>query len=341
MKWSEYKQNFIKECKISNKTDEFIEDKLKYAKKLFKQNLPVIYDEEHLSLLIGYNLEYLYKVSNSQKNFYRTFEILKKNSKVRVINEPLPNLKEIQHWILENILYKLPINPYIKSYIKGRTIKDNAKFHRDQKVLLTLDVKNYFPSISSNKVFKFFLKLGYNKTVTLFLTNLCVLNKSIPQGSPTSPMLSNLLTQNIDNRISKFSKKIGIRYTRYADDLTFSGDFNPGKVIRIVGNILEDEGFKINPDKTRTRRKNQRQEVTGIVVNKKMQVNNTLRRRIRQEIYYIDKNGLESHLERINESENLNYIEKLIGLNEFVLFVNPKDENSIKNRRKLMEFKNK
>lgn len=111
------------------------------------------------------------------------------------------------------------------------------------------------------------------------LTNLCCLNGSLPQGAPTSPMLSNIVLEDFDNEIGLYAIEQKIRYTRYADDMTFSGDFNAGKVISKVKRQLNDLGLKLNDEKTRTRGRGQRQEVTGIVVNEKMQLPRSERKR--------------------------------------------------------------
>ena len=116
----------------------------------------------------------------------------------------------------------------------------------------------------------------------------------------------------------------GIRYTRYADDLTFSGNFDPHWLIKKVSGIVFSNGFQINKKKTRVARNNTRQEVTGIVVNSHMQIPKEKRRKIRQQVYYIKKYGLESHLSHIGETR-AHYLNHLIGIINFALFVNPKD----------------
>lgn len=256
MKWEEYKTKFYHYAIFEGKNQEYIDKCLGYAKKLFDQGLPIIYDQLHLSLLVGYEEKYLLKVSNSQELFYREFDILKKNKReYRTISEPLPNLKNIQRWILSELLSNLEPSEYSKAFRAGFSIKDNARFHRRQPKLLTIDIKDYFGSINFNKVYLFYRNLGYSKQVSVMLANLCTLNNGLPQGSPTSPMLSNLITKRLDIRISGFCKKHDIRYTRYADDLTFSGDFNEGFIIKFVKQLLQSEGFTINESKTRVRKK--------------------------------------------------------------------------------------
>lgn len=325
MKWNEYENNYIRKAKMQGKTEEYCIKQLEYAKKLFDNDFPIIYNQEHLCKLVGYKEEYVYAVSNQPKSFYRTYFIPKKNGKVREINEPLPSLKEIQNWIYTNILCNVNISPYAKAYVKGKSIKDNARFHKRQKKVLTMDIKDFFPSIGFKRVLNIFRKIGYRESVAVMLANLCCLNNCLPQGAPTSPILSNIVASELDNKIVEYIGKDKIRYTRYADDLTFSGDFSEGDIIKNVERIANRLGFQINEEKTRVRRRNQRQEVTGIVVNEKMQLNRKVRKRIRSDMYYIQKYGVESHIQHIGEDRK-NYLYHLIGLISYAAFVNPYDE---------------
>ena len=324
MKWETLKKNIREECKKQHKTQEFTNKFIEYSKNLFDQGLPIISTPEHFSLLVGIDHGYICNMAYATSQFYRHFTILKKNGKTRDIYEPLPDLKYVQTWILENILEKCPVSPYAKAYVKGRTLKHNAKFHKAQKTVVTMDIKDFFPSITTEDVTKIFEKLGYFPNVSCFLAHLCCLNFSLPQGAPTSPYLSNLRFSSIDAQISEYTTAEKIRYTRYADDLTFSGDFNEHHLIQTISDIIHDNGFCINPSKTRVARQNARQEVTGIVVNEKMQISKLKRKEIRQQMYYIQKFGLESHLEHIHETRS-NYVNHLIGQVNFALFVNPKD----------------
>lgn len=326
MEWKEYSKKFYHLAVYNGKKEDYINRCLNYAEVLFLKGLPVIYDQNHFSLLVGYNLEYLHKVSNSSINFYRQFVIPKKSKgELRTILEPLPNLKDIQKWILDNILYQLEPSKYTKAYKKGVSIKDNAKFHRKQKKVLTIDLKNYFGTINFDDVYLFFRKSGYKNDVAILIAGLCSSVLGLPQGAPTSPMLANLITINLDKRIAAFTQKNNIRYTRYADDLTFSGDFDEGFIIKKIKEIVISEGFEINNAKTRLREQHQRQEVTGIVVNNNMQASRNYRRKLRQEIYYIKQFGLESHLEFKGNENPEKYVRKLIGKANFIKNINHSD----------------
>ena len=207
MEWEKYSEKFTFTAEKNGYTQDTIDSLLNYAKKLYDQDLPIIFDQRHLSLLVGYKEDFLYKVSNSAHSFYRKFKIPKKSGGMRNIAEPLPSLKEIQYWILNEILYKCSVSRFAKAYVIDRSIRENARFHINQTVVLTIDIKDFFPSLSIKNVYSFFKNLGYSPAVSTMLANLCCLNKSLPQGAPTSPALSNLLMIKVDKRIAGFIKK--------------------------------------------------------------------------------------------------------------------------------------
>lgn len=328
MKWDSLEKSILKECKAQKKSYEYTNNYILYAKRLFDNNLPIISSPKHFSMLVGIEHQCICNMAYAQEHFYRHFSIPKKNGSFRSIDEPLPDLKYVQTWILRNILEQCSVSEYAKAFIKGRTLKHNARFHRAQNVVVTMDIKDFFPSISIDEIVNIFENMGYFHDVSCFLAYLCCYNGILPQGAPTSPYLSNLRALSLDKRISSYTSDKKIRYTRYADDLTFSGDFNPRLLIKKIREIVFDEGFVINPEKTRVARKNSRQEVTGIVVNAHMQVSKEKRKYIRQQVYYIKKFGIESHLEHIQETR-ANYLNHLLGKINFALFVNPKDKEMI------------
>jgi RNA-directed DNA polymerase len=326
-KWEEYSEEFRKAGYRNNFTQEEIDSLLDYAKKIYNYKVPINYEQEQLALLVGYKYEFLLRISNSAERFYRTFKIPKKSGGKREISEPLPSLKEIQRWILDEILNHHRVSRYAKAYIHKRSIRENARFHVNQEIVLTIDIKDFFPSLRYEKVYGIFIGLGYSVSVATMLSNLCCLNGSLPQGAPTSPALSNILMINIDKRVSGFIKEKEIRYTRYADDMTFSGNFEPGMIIKFIRNILSDENLRINEKKIRVRRSGQRQEVTGVIVNEKIQAPKEIRKNLRQSVYYIEKYGLASHLKK-TENRKANHIYHLLGIANFILFLNPDDQEA-------------
>jgi len=330
MNFDEYQQKFISEAKLKGKSEEYILKCLNYAHNLYINKLPIIFDQNHLIELMGIDAEYIYKVCNKPSLFYRKFKIFKKNGDSRTIYEPLPTLKKAQYFILNEILSHLNTSIYSKAYKKKSSIKDNVKFHRKQRYVLCMDIEKYFDNISSYSVYNRLFSVGYKNDVAMMITKLCTLKGSLPQGAPTSPILSNALTVNLDNKLAILAKANNVRYTRYADDITISGDFYLKSIVKKIKMILWQEGFTANNDKTRVMSQGCRQVVTGIVVNNKAQVDKKKRKEIRKNMYFIQKFGLQNHLEHIHyEKDEYSYLKQLRGKMGFVLFVNPKD-NEIK-----------
>lgn len=345
MTFQEYEQLFRQQAVISGLHNCQIEKCLNYAHAIMDKSCPVIYSGEHLAMLVGYKYEYLCKAMFGTNKHYRTFRIPKRNGGYRKISEPLPSLKEIQYWILYNILYKVKVHPHSKAYIPKRSIKDNLKFHRKQKTVLTMDIQDFFSSIKIDMVTNVFLNLGYSRKVSKIISHLLCLNDRLPQGAPTSPYLTNIIMYSFDERISKFCKSFKeqgkdiIRYTRYADDMTFSGDFDPDVVKQEVKKALGTLSLELNETKTKIMTSNMRQTVTGCVVNEKMQLPKSDRQFIRQQMYYINKFGVEAHLQRKN-IKNKNYLKHLLGQVSYECFLNPQDTEFIEYKRKLKDYIN-
>ncbi len=302
-----------------------ISDLLKYAEKLFSNNVPVIYNTSHLASLVGYRKEYLKRAAVYTNSYYRNFNIKKKNGKNRLISEPLPSLKDIQIWILENILSNVEISPFAKAYRKGVGLWDNLKFHKDQPKLFTIDISNFFTSIKIHSIQQIFSDLGYSSFISNLLARLCTKDHCLPQGAPTSPYLSNIFFRATDKKISEYCVANKIKYTRYADDLSFSGDFDEKPLKSLINQYIGELGLQINDSKTRVMLPNSRQIVTGIVVNKIPQVPFCKRNKLRQNIYFIKKFGIKNHIKHEGITQS-NYIEHLLGQVSFILHINPKDE---------------
>lgn len=340
MNFENYKSEFEQKASQLGYSVENIQRCLNYAKPLIEKGVPVIYNTSNLSVLVGYKKDYLKRAVVYTPYFYRHFKIKKRNGKMREISEPLPSLKEIQQWILKNILDQVKVSSFAKAYRKRINIIENVKFHKSQPKVFTVDIKDFFPSIKTSSVEKVFLSLGYSKILSNLLAKLCTLNGCLPQGAPTSPYLSNLVFKDADDTIIKYCLGKEIKYTRYADDLCFSGDFNENELFKLVEESVGLIGLKINPNKTKLMKPNERQIITGVVVNNKTQVVFQQRNNIRQDLYYIKKYGLESHMER-KKIKKKNYIQHLLGKVNFILQINPKDEEFIKYKAELILLKNR
>lgn len=338
MTFDQYKVAFENAASNSGYSEENIKRCLNYAKPLLENNVPIIYNTSHLSSLVGYNKTYIKKAVFYTKSFYNDYEIKKKNGKTRVISEPLPSLKEIQTWILQNILQQLKVSPYAKAYKRKVSIVENLKFHPNHPKVFTLDLKDFFPSIKMNSVEQIFKSIGYSNLISNLLAKLCTKDNCLPQGAPTSPYISNLYFSPADREISEYCKQRSIRYTRYADDLTFSGDFDENAVLNFVTDQVEKLELVIHPEKVKLMTPNQRQTVTGIVVNQKPQVVFHKRNKIRQELFYIKKFGLINHMEH-KEIKKRNYLEHLLGKINFIIQINPTDKEFKEYKEYLIKLK--
>jgi retron-type reverse transcriptase len=288
---------------------------------LNKFNLPSISDGVQLANLLDINLNELrflsYSRPGSKVHHYRRFEIPKKTGGTRLISTPMPRLKKAQYWILENILNQVPVHEAAHGFMTGKSIVSNAMPHLQSDVVINMDLENFFPTITYRRVKGLFQKLGYAEKVATLLALLCTEHpvdeieldgevfyvaqgeRQLPQGAPTSPMISNLITYRLDKRLAGVAKALGLRYSRYADDLTFSIAKDKGidvngtlkKLFWRVKGIIQSEGFIIHPDKTRIMRKGMQQEVTGIVVNDKLSVDRKQLRRFRAFLHQLDKDG--------------------------------------------------
>ena len=271
----------------------------------------------------------LYSISNKIEDNYKIFNIKKRNGKLRTIYEPNYSLKEIQKNILKNILNNKSISNYAKAYHKGINLIDNAKEHVNKKIILKLDIKDFFESIEFIDVYNNCFQIEYfPKEIGVLLTHLCTYENHLPQGAPTSSYISNLVLKEFDEYIGSICEQENISYTRYSDDMTFSGDFTPSFIIKLVRKELLKYNLKLNNKKIHIIKNYQCQKVTGLVVNNKVQTSKTYRKNIRKEIYYIKKYGLKSHIDRIGIKDTKRYLNELYGRILFVLQIN--DNNKFK-----------
>ncbi|MCH4896109.1 RNA-directed DNA polymerase [Marinilabiliaceae bacterium JC040] len=335
-----YKKEFEKKASNNGYSAENIQKCLLYAEPLIENNLPVIYNTSHFSRLVEYQKSYINRAVQFPKSFYRHFKILKKNGNTRLLSEPLPSLKEIQNWILEEILYKVKVSRYAKAYVKNRSIKDHIKYHKKSEKILTLDITKFFDSIEFELIENFFKNLGYSNLISNLLTKLCYLDESLPQGAPTSPCLSNIIMYDFDEVMGGYCRKKNLKFSRYADDMAFSGNFNKEELIDKVRFELSKIGLKLNNDKTKLMTPNMQQIITGVVVNEKAQIPKSERNKIRNAMFYIKRDGLLSHME-VTKQDKANYLEHLLGRIKYVLFLNDKDKEFMEYKKFLYDLQNK
>lgn len=279
----------------------------------------------------------LYAIANNKENNYRIYKIKKRNGKYRTIYEPNSLLKEIQRNILENILETRSVSKYCKAYYKGAKIKDNASIHIDKKIVLKLDIENFFPNITFMNIYNSCFSIEYfPKNVGMLLTYLCTCNDYLTQGSPTSAYISNLVMKKFDEDIGTWCDRKNISYSRYSDDMTFSGDFDVTEVIKLVREKLGKLGLNLNDKKTCVIDRSKCQRVTGLVVNDKVNVSNEYKKKIRQEMYYINKYGIKEHMNRINVVDKSKYINSLMGRINYVLQIDSNNKEFIEYRERII-----
>lgn len=337
MNFENYKKEFKQKALLNGYSNETIDHCLKYAAGLADKEapLPIIYNPTHFSALVGYKKNYITRAVFFTKYFYKKYKIPKSKGGFRTIDEPLPSLKEIQIWLLNNVLYKIPISRFAKAYVKGHSLKSNLNFHKNQPLILTLDISDFFSSIKRNSIQTIFKRCGYSDLLANLFGKLCCLNDILPQGAPTSPCLSNIFLIDFDEEIGRYCIPRQIRYTRYADDMIFSGRIEDvNTIINLVRKELARLELSLNESKINIMNASQRQIVTGIVVNEKPQVPRIKRKKIRQEIYFIKEKGLAEHL-RFIKNNKANYIPHLLGQINFVLHINPHDKEFLEYKKYL------
>lgn len=267
----------------------------------------------------------LYYLANNTGKLYKLVTIPKKNGGTREVYAPKDNLKWCQHYIAENYLGDYPVSKYATAYQKNKSILDNANVHCGKKYILKLDIEDFFGSIGFDKVYSVFYRY-YPADVSKLFAEICTFRDFLVQGSPASPVISNIVMYNFDMIIGKWCDERGISYTRYCDDLTFSSDEKLYVVYHKTKSLLLKYGFYLNNKKTHFVSNYHQQNVTGIVVNEKPQVSSSYRRKLRQEIYYCNKYGIESHINKIGLDYTVDEYKMLInGKINYVLSINPND----------------
>ena len=279
------------------------------VEQLRRYRLPVWKREQNLADALGLSLSELWHYASHREyeftpHYYR-FTIPKRSGGKRLILAPKRRLKAIQRELNEILIRQLPVSEHAHGFRRERSVLSNALPHVGQKVILGMDLKDFFPSVHFGRVRGYLIALGYGFPVATALALLmteaeretvetdgkrfykAISSRYCVQGAPTSPGLCNALLLRMDRRLAGVAQKWGFVYTRYADDLSFSGpDSESVQGLRSqVMRIIQDEGFVINKSKTRLLRQGQRQEVTGVVVNDEAGLSRQDRRRLRAALH--------------------------------------------------------
>lgn len=297
--WVEEKKNKI--VYIGRGYSNLLYDKENDNEKLLLQGLPLIEDDRALAEFLGIEYKKLrflvYHRDVVSVDHYHRYSIPKKKGGERSIAAPKSILKNVQRKILEDILAKIPVSNQAHGFLKGKSVVSGAQTHilrenieEETGLLVNMDLEDFFPTITFERVRGMFKAFGYSGYISSLLAMLCtycdrmeievkgemkyvkISDRVLPQGSPASPMITNIICAKLDIRLSGLAAKYNCIYTRYADDMSFSfkeesSELNIGKFMGILSKIVNEEGFKINKKKTRFLRKNNCQCITGIVIN--------------------------------------------------------------------------
>ena len=268
---------------------------------------PELASEAALLTYLGVSAKELKKIWWFRGRMYRQLKIPKGKDKTRIINAPDERLKHLQRQIapLLDQLYRVR-NP-VHGFVAGKSVKTNALAHLRKRFVLNIDLKDFFPSITENRVSGVLESLGIGSRVASIIARLCCHNARLPQGAPTSPVLSNMICFRLDRELLAFAKGARCIYTRYADDITFSshqpmtalfdgpvppsGHFPPDLLVPALRNTFATNGFALNPDKAHYADRHSRRMVTGLKVNELLNVDRRYIRNIRAALYSVETLG--------------------------------------------------
>jgi RNA-directed DNA polymerase len=316
------------------------------------QNLKSIHDiAQLLQVPNEYFIYYIYRIPHDSQ--YKKFRVPKKSGGYRNIHSPNSSLGIVQRKLSQVLYAVYRPRPSVHGFAASRSIITNAKAHVRKKFILNLDIKDFFGSINFGRVRGLFLANPYklDEKVATILAQICCFDNKLPQGAPTSPVVSNLICSRMDSELQRFSRKYGLFYTRYADDITLSinRDELPNSLVSsykkgfsqvVLGNelraIIESNGFQINDAKVRLACNTQRQEVTGLIVNKTVNVNRKYIRNIDGALHAWEKYSLGAAAETyrakyakittLPEKDTAQFLDSLRGKIEFVGSVRGKDD---------------
>ena len=322
-----------------------LNDRRSNLDRLAASGLPLLSTPAELALALGLSIPRLrwlaFHTEAATVSHYIRFTIPKRSGGSRTLAAPHRTLAQAQRWILAQIVSKLPVESPAHGFIARRSILTNAREHASRAIVVNLDLEEFFPSIGFPRVRSVFQRAGYSGAVATILALLCTEcprrlmeydgvkyfvatgPRGLPQRRCTSPGLSNQVARRLDRRLGGLAGKLGLIYTRYADDLTFSGDGElegrVGYLMARVRHIAGDEGFAVNEAKSRVLRPNSAQVVTGLVVNARPGVAHEEVRRLRAILHRARNEGLD----RQNREGRPDYVGWLRGKIAFVGMARP------------------
>jgi len=281
--------------------------------RIFGKHIPIpippeFDDEATLLAYLGMSAKELKKIWWYRSGMYHQFEISKRLGKSRLISAPDARLKMLQSKValLLNQLYR--VRSPVHGFVPDRSVKSNAEAHGRRNFVVNLDLKDFFPTITENRVSGLLRSLDIDRRVAGIVARLCCVNHHLPQGAPTSPVLSNMICYRLDTALLQIAKSARAIYTRYADDITFSsyqppaplfesalpsvGRFSPDLLAPRLRGAFTDNGFTVHPEKAHYADKNSRRIVTGVKINNGLNVDRRYVRRIRAILHSVEATTL-------------------------------------------------
>lgn len=266
---------------------------------------------------LGLRSQFLLELSKRASSLYTTYDIAKRAGGVRTISVPDKGLKSVQRSVLDIIFSRFEMPAHVHGCVKGRSIVTNARGHTDQTLVINIDLKNFFGTIRYETVFEIFKNhFNFDEHSSEIFARLTTYGDCLPQGAPTSPTLANIAALKLDTAILNICNENlapgTFHYSRYVDDISISGGRELGLLIHAFYKSIFDSGFKANTKKLRISRQSDRQKVTGVTVNKKLNPPKKLLRKVRQQVYYCKKFGVAQHCHQVG-IDPISFQEKIYG----------------------------
>ena len=240
---------------------------------------------------------------------YKEFDIPKKSGGTRRITAPIGKLKDVLKCLSVILAPYYEPSGCVHGFTTQRSVASNASVHMGKNYVLNIDLKDFFPTITYTRFVKSLKGLGFNDEVSDIIARLCtipmwdeqsqMLRNSLPQGSPASPLLSNIVCSTLDRRLTDLAQRYRLAYTRYADDMTFSSNHSvyakDSSFLQELEDIVRSCGFKINEKKTRLQKNGSKQEVTGLIVCEKVNTYRQFTKNLRAAVFHAETNGCTPH----------------------------------------------
>ena len=231
-----------------------------------KINTQIIPSSKEAAFLLGVSESELLKLVMEADTLYHEIHLQKKDGGVRTINAPKEKLKDIQRRVLFNLLVKAELPLCVYGFGSGKSIIENAEAHKKNEYMFNLDIKDFFPSVHYKKILQLFKELGCSEQTAKVLCKLVTLKYCLPQGAPTSPYLSSLALNHLDLRLFSLAKLNRLTYTRYFDDVTFSGSKRILDIKDTAMSIITSEGYEVKKTKIKSYGPTDEKEITGIII---------------------------------------------------------------------------